>query len=335
MATLTAAPSLPLWMRGDQLFRELTDAKAVIQSGTSFTVTVGNGVYTFTGAGFSTPNGAGFPKTGVIFGITYSAPGDGQAVLTGISMQASAFNTFLPDKAALHAALFAGNDVITGSSGKDWLMGYDGDDTLYGGLGRDVLDGGRGADKMVGGGGGDLYIVDNVGDRVIENPGTGEDIVRAWVSFDARGQDIERVELYGRNNTNVIGNDLDNTLVGSAGNNVIVGGGGRDLMTGGAGADRFDFNAVSESPFGAYDRITDLSNQDVIDLSTIDANTRVAGNQTFTLVDAFTGVAGQLTLTWVERGGFTVLDADTNGNGIADFRVILNGDHRDFDNFIL
>ena len=106
-------------------------------------------------------------------------------------------------------------------------------------------------------------------------------------------------------------------------------------MTGGDGADRFDFRLVSDSAFNAYDRITDLADEDVINLSAIDADTTVAGNQAFALASAFTGQAGQLTLTYVASGNFTVLAADVNGDRIGDFRVILNGDHTDYDNFRL
>ena len=164
--------------------------------------------------------------------------------------------------------------------------------------------------------------------------GEGADRVYSTITWRL-GADIEQLYLTGSGSANAIGNGLDNVLVGNSRGNVIVGGAGRDLMTGGAGADRFDFDAVSESTLSASDRIADLAAEDVIDLSTIDANSLVAGNQAFTLVSAFTGAAGQLTLTYNARGGFTVLDADINGDRVADFRVLLTGDHSDYDNFRL
>ena len=146
---------------------------------------------------------------------------------------------------------------------------------------------------------------------------------------------MENLTLVGSRQINAIGNALKNTLIGNDRPTVLLGHGGRDLMTGGGGADRFDFRAVSDSPFAAPDRITDLSNEDVINLSAIDANTRVAGDQAFTLVSAFTRQAGQLTMTFSAAAGVTVLAADVNGDGVADFRVLLDGNHTDYDNFRL
>ena len=197
-----------------------------------------------------------------------------------------------------------------------------------------ALNGGKGADRMEGRGGNDLYYVDNVGDVVVELAGGGIDTVRASISYTL-GAEQERLQMVGSQQVNAIGNALDNVIQGNARSNVIIGMGGRDLMTGGGGADRFDFRNISDSPFAAYDRITDLEDQDVINLSRIDANTLVAGDQAFVLTSAFTGLAGQLTLTYVSSGDFTVLAADVDGDRVGDFRVILNGDHRDYDNFIL
>ena len=208
------------------------------------------------------------------------------------------------------------------------------DNVLIGNDDVNALNGSKGADRMEGRGGNDLYYVDNVGDVVVEAAGDGTDTVRASISYTL-GANVERLQLVGSHQVNAIGNALDNVLQGNARSNVIIGMGGRDLMTGGGGADRFDFRAVSDSPFAAYDRITDLENQDVINLSAIDANTNLAGDQGFTLVSAFTRQAGQLTLTFNATGNFTVLAADVNGDGVGDFRVILDGDHRDYDNFRL
>ncbi len=231
----------------------------------------------------------------------------------------------------------AGQDIeniaITGT-GRINVVGNDLNNVMTGNDDVNALNGGRGADRMVGGGGNDLYYVDNVGDVVVEAAGGGTDTVRSAVTYTL-GANVERLQLVGSQQVNAIGNALDNVLQGNARSNVIIGMGGRDLMTGGGGADRFDFRAVSDSPFAAYDRITDLEDQDVINLSAIDANTNIAGDQGFTLVAAFTRQAGQLTLSYVASGDFTVLAADVNGDGVGDFRVILNGDHTDYDNFRL
>ena len=209
------------------------------------------------------------------------------------------------------------------------------DNVLIGNDNVNALNGSHGADRMEGRGGNDLYYVDNVGDVVVELAGGGTaDTVRASITYTL-GDNVERLQLVGSQQINAIGNAADNVLQGNLRPNVIIGMGGRDLMTGGAGADRFDFRDVSDSAFNAYDRITDLADEDVINLSAIDADTTVAGDQAFVLASAFTGQAGQLTLTYVASGGFTVLAADVNGDRVGDFRVILDGNHTDYDNFRL
>ena len=79
-------------------------------------------------------------------------------------------------------------------------------------------------------------------------------------------------------------------VFGGLGNDLLVGGFGRDVMTGGGGFDRFDFNSVGESLPGLFNRdvITDFVGNgilagDVIDVSTIDANVFLLGNQAFRL----------------------------------------------------
>ena len=76
------------------------------------------------------------------------------------------------------------------------------------------------------------------------------------------------------------------------------------------------------------DFITDFtSGQDKIDLSQVDANTLVGGDQAFTFIGsgAFTGVAGQL--HYEQISGSTYVSGDTNGDGIADFMIKLDGLH--------
>ncbi|EWY35777.1 hypothetical protein N825_34340, partial [Skermanella stibiiresistens SB22] len=117
------------------------------------------------------------------------------------------------------------------------------------------------------------------------------------------------------------GND---SLSGGAGNDTLIGGAGTDRLDGGSGADAFDFNATSESVVGsARDVITDfLRGTDRIDLSTIDADTDgTDGNQAFAFIglSAFTGVDGQL------RFDSGLLQADVNGDGVADFEISVVG----------
>jgi Ca2+-binding RTX toxin-like protein len=128
---------------------------------------------------------------------------------------------------------------------------------------------------------------------------------------------------FGGNDTlsGLTGND---TLDGGAGNDLLISGAGRDVMTGGTGADSFRFTALADSVVGtSRDLITAFSQAegDRIDLATIDANTRLSGNQAFAFIgDAgFGRVAGQLRFA----GG--VLQADLNGDARADMEIAIQG----------
>ncbi len=59
-----------------------------------------------------------------------------------------------------------------------------------------------------------------------------------------------------------------------------------------------------------------------------------AGNQSFTQVDELTGQAGQMTLEWLSSAGFTLMSMDVDGDGVADMRLVLYGNHEGFDNFL-
>ncbi|WP_139026354.1 calcium-binding protein [Methyloversatilis universalis] len=120
-------------------------------------------------------------------------------------------------------------------SGADSVVGGAGDDTLYGYDGNDVINGGLGADEMVGGAGDDSYVVDNIGDRVVEASGQGNDTVSASVDHTL-ADNVERLTLTGRAVTGT-GNGLNNVLTGNASANVLSGRGGDDVLDGGAGAD--------------------------------------------------------------------------------------------------
>ncbi|MEK8031018.1 calcium-binding protein [Ideonella sp. DXS29W] len=118
------------------------------------------------------------------------------------------------------------------------IYGTPGDDTLVGTSGADTIDGGEGADEMRGGKGGDTYVVDNAGDRVVESSGKGKDTVLASVSYTL-ADNVENLELRGRDDLSGVGNDLANKLTGNAGHNDLDGRAGADTMVGGKGDDTY------------------------------------------------------------------------------------------------
>lgn len=226
-----------------------------------------------------------------------------------------------------------GNDLdnnITGNDGHNRLSGGAGDDVMTGNGGNDTLLGGSGADTMRGGTGNDTYLIDNAGDRAIEQPGEGFDTIRSTVSHTME-TNTEKMVLSGTANLVANGNAGNNEIYGNAGDNTIYGGDGRDLLYGRAGADTFVFKNVTDSDvaIGGRDIVKDFdfAQGDRIDLSAIDANIGLAGDQGFQFVGthSFSGEAGELRVKF--GGGNTLLQGDTNGDGAADFSVILQGHH--------
>jgi Ca2+-binding RTX toxin-like protein len=250
--------------------------------------------------------------------------------------------------------------IIQGGDGNDSLLGGAGNDVMFGGTGNDRLDGGAGADTMEGGLGNDTYYVDNLGDvvqgEVSYASGGGVDTVITSVDFTAPSN-VERVRalagtgdlvltdshapgtLLGNEGNNMLigrgGNDL---LKGNAGNDTLVGGEGQDTLVGGPGADTFVFGSVSNSRAGAATRDTidgfaRGTVKDLIDLSAIDADTTTSSvNDAFVFIGtaAFsaTGSAGQLRLEGAEGPdgrNALILEADVNGDGVADFQVFIIG----------
>ena len=243
-----------------------------------------------------------------------------------------------------------GADLLNGGTGNDRMDGQSDVDTLNGGSGNDYLDGGLGADIMSGGADNDIYIVDNLADLTIELSGEGYDIVRTALDGCVLADNLEALQLQGSANINGSGNSGANNLQGNAGANsldggsgvdtingndgddFIIGGLGNDLLRGGTGADTFVVRQESiATPVLETDQIYDFDAQDRIDLSAIDANTRLDGNQAFRLVSAFTkpdaahdADVGQMTLTFA--GGITTLRLDVNGDGKVDYQLKINGD---------
>lgn len=188
---------------------------------------------------------------------------------------------------------------------------------------------------MTGGRGNDTYLVDNLGDRIVEELDGGSDSVLATIDF-VLGEGVENLTLLGAEHLSGTGSASDNRINGNDGNNALHGGSGADSLFGGLGADQlfggpgadlFIFRSVDESGIDAVDR--DIvkyfyrGQGDRIDLRLIDANISLAGDQRFRLVgeDDFTGSAGEL--RYMRGQKVTTISGDVDGDGLADFSIDL------------
>ncbi len=203
---------------------------------------------------------------------------------------------------------------------------------------------------MVGGVGNDTYVTDG-GDTIVEAAGGGTDLVQSSVSYTL-GFNLEKLALTGTSAISGKGNTLANTITGNAakntltglagsdtmsggsGNDLIIGGAGRDFMSGNSGNDVFDFNLLSESGKTATTRdvIKDFAVKfDDINLATLDASTKAAGNQAFKFIGtaAFHKIAGEVRFQKYDYSGTasdrTIVFGDVNGDGMADFTIELSG----------
>jgi Ca2+-binding RTX toxin-like protein len=150
------------------------------------------------------------------------------------------------------------NNQIAGNAGNNVLRGLEGNDRLIGGAGNDFLDGGTGQDVLIGGIGNDVYIVDDIGDRVVEETNQGIDTVRSSINYTL-SSNVENLILMGTQNLDGRGNNLVNTITGNSGNNVLDGSAGADTLIGGAGDDTYlvdDIGDITiERENGGIDRV--------------------------------------------------------------------------------
>ncbi len=117
---------------------------------------------------------------------------------------------------------------------------------------------------------------------------------------------------------------LIENAIGGSGNDILIANQAANRLTGNSGADRFTWESAGDAGIGALaDIITDLGGTDLIDLSAIDA---VAGgtDNAFQFIGsaAFHNVAGEL--RFQTEGGNVRVQADIDGNGAADFEIVVN-----------
>lgn len=97
--------------------------------------------------------------------------------------------------------------------------------------------------------------------------------------------------------------------------------GPNNLYNAGPGVENFLFNSLGD---GGYTINGFQHAVDIIDLSALDANSRVAGHQEFLFAGQSANVVAN-SVTWYEKGQNTILQADVNGDHVADFTLTLAG----------
>lgn len=232
----------------------------------------------------------------------------------------------------------AGNDLLNGGAGGDFLDGEGGNDEIVGGADADTMHGGDGNDVMRGNGGNDVMTGENDDDLMFGS--AGDDTLFGGTGNDTLEGNQQSDDLFGQSGNDILrgGDGFDfldggadnDTLNGGNGKDILVGGLGIDSLRGGANNDTFEFNSTGESTFLATDVILDMegigiAGGDLIDLSTIDANTLVSGNQAFTFLGQQTtafGLSFGAGALWLENsGGQTRVLGNTDDDAVIEFAI--------------
>ena len=216
--------------------------------------------------------------------------------------------------------LIIGNNAVNrlqGLGGDDSIFGRNGDDILAGGAGNDFLDGEGGADRMIGGTGDDIFIINDIGDRVTENAGQGNDTI--FTPFTTTlSANIENLTMTGSAAIDAIGTGARNILIGNNGANTLNGRGGADTLIGLGGNDVYIVNVstdiVDETGGSGFDTVlssasfTLTEGVEVLELLG-SGNTSGTGNG---LSNIITGNSGQNTLEGSD--GNDTLDGGTGAD---------------------
>lgn len=188
-------------------------------------------------------------------------------------------------------------------------------ENLSGSIHDDLLTGDRFANLLAGVGGADTLLGGASADRLYGDGYQGSDY-EFGLSGPISTSEAEYVNV-------TPGAD---SLDGGKGDDILVGGGAGDSLTGGGGADTFRFVDLRDSSVETPDFITDFNQTaDFLDVSAIDANSLLEGDQAFTLVNAFTHTAGEAQLVYDRTTGITTISLDVDGDGDAEAAIHMGG----------
>lgn len=324
------------------------------------TGTVGRDIY-YVGVGDTVEEGVGAgldevrtslgsPTDFSDFSKVYLLPANVE-LLTGLAtsgqgVQANALDNLI--------SMSGGGDLIMlGNGGNDRVSGNGGDDFIHFGgafTNGDSADGGAGNDTLALLGNytvtfdaDDLVSIEKLAvhsSKSYSNPWNynltmvdANVSANTWmtvVAHEMLGNETLRfngaAELDGR--FNVRGGTGYDAITGGAGDDRIWGNAGGDALKGGAGKDVFEYQTIGDSYLDLdgttshRDVMLDFTGGDLIDLSQVDANAALDGNQGFAFVSgtAFTGL-GQVIAVWNE--GNWLIQANTQGSLAADLSIVV------------
>jgi Ca2+-binding RTX toxin-like protein len=141
--------------------------------------------------------------------------------------------------------------------------------------------------------------------------------------------------IYGGAASDTLAGGWDADFLKGGGGNDVLYGLGPDRLVGGAGADRFVILGLGTADHGVVGSIADLQAIDFVDLSMIDANLNIAGNQAFHFVTSFTNHAGEVVLEYSAEQHQSYIIMDCIGNGSSYLYLDIDGDQRRFANYVL
>lgn len=193
--------------------------------------------------------------------------------------------------------------IFSGSDLRDKVTGGEFDDNFFGEGGRDILKGGGGTDYLSGGSGSNIL-----------NGGAGDDYLQGN-EFSSGGNSIDRLEG-GAGNDQLIGGSNQNDFWGNGGNDYLAAGSGTNTMRGGIGDDVFSFYH-DVFAFYHYNKLAAT----IVDYQQGADSISLSSPEPFTFIGSalFSGAAGEL--RYQREDGQTYVEADGDGDGIADFQI--------------